>query len=220
MARTFLDLQNEALHDDFDPLKYRALVKTWINEALHKIARRSDMVELHGLYQLPLVVGTASYAWPADCVRIVSVFDATTPDREPLDEVSQLDVDMLDDTSAQPWAFAVDEVVGRAVVLYPTPDRSTYRLYMRYLRNATDLSADTDTVTASMPDDYVDLLVTYARSRLYEREDDDSFATSLMAKFEAALGQMRSDVQAPSRRRKHTGGMFRSGGGTPAFRRS
>lgn len=217
MARTYLELQAEALHDDFDPIKYRTYVKRWINDALRKIARRSNIPELQGLTQLTLVAGTAAYGLPADSLRVVSVFDATVgEDRGPLEETTQVDIDALPVASGTPFAFAVH--AGK-IVLYPTPDRSTYQLFVRYLRNAAELVNDTDTVVASMPDDYVDLLVTYARSRLYRAEDDQATAAALKAEFEDELGRMRADVQHPSRRRKRTGGMFTGSGAVPAFRR-
>ena len=43
--RTFLELQNEALHDDFSQTKYRALCKRYLNEAQRRIFRRARVPE-------------------------------------------------------------------------------------------------------------------------------------------------------------------------------
>lgn len=215
MARTFLDLQNEALHDDFDPNKYRARVKQWLNEARAKVSRRVDSPASRGTQLLVLVAGTASYTLPDDWIETVSLVDRTGSDNAPIDEVTTADLDTLPDATGRPYYFASD---SNAIVLYPTPDQAGYELHLRYVRNTTELSGDGDELPAWM-EDYADLLVTYARSKLFRAEDDKAMSDSLRNDFELELGQMRADVQRPSRRVKRTAGMFRAGRALPSFRR-
>jgi hypothetical protein len=214
VARTYLDLQNEALGNDFDPATYRARAKQWLSEAVHRVARRARVRTWRASYAFPIVAGSASYLLPSDFVRLQTI--RNTADAADLVEVDVDDIDNMPASSGQPTMFAQD---GLNVVFYPTPDR-VYPVTGRYERSGT-FGQDTDTTdTVGFPDDYADLLVTYARSRLFRAEDDFEAAGVYMGEFEAQVLAMKGDLQLLTRGRpKQVPSMFERRPGPPRFSR-
>jgi hypothetical protein len=203
MARTFLQLQQQALGVDFDPAAYQALVKEWINEAVHRVARRAKLRTTRKTFSPTLVAGTGAYSLPSDFVRLLSLRNTT--DAADLQEVDVDDIDNMPAGSSKPSIFAQD---GQQLVLYPTPDRA-YALTLRYEGNLSFVN-DTDTTdTVGFPDDYADLLVTYARSRLFRAEDDFEAAGQYMGEFNAGVAELKGDLQLLTRGRpKQVPSMF------------
>jgi hypothetical protein len=118
VARTYLDLQNEALGNDFDPATYRARAKQWLSEAVHRVARRARVRTWRASYAFPIVAGSASYLLPSDFVRLQTI--RNTADAADLVEVDVDDIDNMPTSSGRPTAFVQDAM---SVVFYPTPDR-------------------------------------------------------------------------------------------------
>jgi hypothetical protein len=194
MAQTFLMVQNAALGDDFNE-SYRTQVKQAINDALDKIARNAHLGKLETSYQPAIAVGTAAYDLPVADVRLRSVFDTLT--RTPLTEVDQEDIDTAPVQVGVPWAYA--QYAGQ-IVFYPTP--STARsITVRYLMRVTDLSADTDVVATSVPEEYVNMLISFARSRLFAWQDDPEMSAFWLAEWNRELAELRADAQRRSLRR-------------------
>jgi hypothetical protein len=193
-AQTFLELQDAALHDDFDPTKYRARAKTAINEALGRIGRRIYSLQRRSTTTVAVSAGTASYALPADLLRVVSLRDAA---KHP-GELEEADPRWIDDQSASsgtPMAFAVD---GSQLTLWPTPTTAV-TLTLRYWGTPATLSADGD--IPAIPGDYADLLVTYARAKLFLLEDDKQMHDAMIIDFNAGVIEARADLQLTSLRR-------------------
>ncbi len=200
-SRTFLDLQDEALGDDFDATKYRARVKTWMNEGLSRIARNMTVPGLEATAAVTTVAGQSAYSLPADDVRVTSLREPSR--RETLEAVGIQEIDEARTASGRPANYAV---FADQLVLYPIPD-GVYALELRYLKGATALLNDAD--TPSLPPEYVDLLVTYARYKLYRAEDDPEMANYYQGEWQRELGLMKSDVQHTDRGRvRRVAGMW------------
>lgn len=192
-GRTFLELQNEALHDDFDQTKYRAAAKRFLNEAQRRVARRVRVPELEDTLQVDTVAGEATVELPYDVVRINSL--RNTADRAPLEAVPVDDVDLSPASTGSPSVYAS---VGRRLILGPTPG-GAYPLEVRVQGRPVELVDDGD--VPQLGDDYADLLVTYARARLFRLEDDFDAAREYMGEFERDLGIYAGDVMLKDRSR-------------------
>ena len=189
--RTFLELQNEALHDDFSQTKYRALCKRYLNEAQRRIFRRARVPEGESTHVIVTVPGDPDVDEAVDLVRMSSLRNTT--DAIPLIHRSVDELDELGASAGKPTHYAQ---VGRRLVFWPTPD-AAYNLEGRTQVTATEMVADDD--FPQLVDDYCDLLVTWARSRLYRLEDDEEMSRALKEDFEIEFGQLRAEI---NRRRR------------------
>jgi hypothetical protein len=209
-GRTFLDLQDEALADDFNPSKHRANAKRFLNEAQRRIARRARVPQLENSQTITTVGGSSDVALSDSGVRINSLRNTT--DRAPLEAASIEEIDDLPASSGKPSLYAIN---GRTITFYPTPD-GAYSLSARFQGRPTDLVEDAD--VPQIGDDYADLLVTYARARLFRLEDDFEMARLYMQDFETDLAAYMTDVQYADRSRKRQiPGMYAAGSGMPTF---
>jgi hypothetical protein len=198
VARAFLDLQNEALANDFDAATYRASMKNWMNEAVGKIARRIHLPLLEAKYTLPVVAGTASYALPSDELVLTNLANLT--DDYELEEHDPEWLDVQTTLSGKPTDFTQD---GTSLVLYPTPNLAYAGLQARYLKTAAPLANDTDTLVAlGIEDTYgAPILVSYARSKAFAQEDDGQMSDFWLGRAEKELAEYELYVQRRSRRR-------------------
>jgi hypothetical protein len=205
-GRTFDDLQTEALGNDFAAGVFPgSRVGQYLNDGVHRIARRVHIPKLEMPYAFSTIPGTAAYDLPVDDIRILSASNVN--DRAPLEELDIHDIDDLTLTTGNPVSFAQS---GGQLVLFPTPDHA-YQVQIRYLRN-TVFTAGTDTTTdIGFPDDYSDLLVLWARARMFRFEDDLQAAGALKAEFETELANLKNDVQRQSPSRVRQVGDWRYG---------
>jgi hypothetical protein len=203
----YLELQDEALHDDFGATKYRAFVKRRLNEAVGRVRRRLKLPEAEAGQSLATVAGTGFYALNGDVVRVRSLHFSGEPGA--LEQVDLRDIDDAPAASGRPSNYAFN---GAGVTLYPTPD-GAYSLELRYWSNAAAMSEDTD--VPAIPEDYHPLLVTYTRAFLFRAEDDGEMYAFYMSQFEEELRLMRADVQDRGGGVKRTPNMWQ---GTPAPR--
>jgi hypothetical protein len=195
VARTFLDIVNEALSNDFDATTYRARAQQYVEEAVHRVARRAHIPSLEQTQTITTANGTSTYALDSDAVRILSI--SNTADHDPVPEVDVDEIDNYDVSSGKPLVVALS---ANQLVFWPTPD-AVYSFQVRYLGDPV-FSSDTDTTTGvGFPDDYADLLVTYARMRLFRSEDDFDAAAQYRGEFEAELLRLKSDLHRQSPRR-------------------
>jgi hypothetical protein len=193
MARDFLSLQDEALADDFDSSKYRARVKKWLNEARGRVRRRIEMADAESTQDIALVAGQREYTLPSDQVRLASAFLLS-----PYTALPEVDSDELDPgttASGQASRFALR---GSTLIVDPPPS-SSGTLRVRYWSDGSEMTADTD--SHGIPEDYEDLLITFARSRLFRAEDDIEMATFYMNEFHQELALARGDLQRRSENR-------------------
>lgn len=209
-GRTFLELQDEALSDDFEATKYRTLARRFLNEAQRRIARRVRVPQLESVQTFSTTSGESTVDLDENVIRINGLRNTT--DRDPLDDLGTDAVDDLPVSSGKPSSFAVS---NQELTLYPTPDRA-YNLEVRYQSRPADLNDDGD--VPQMGDDYADLLVTYARARLFRLEDDMEMARLYLEDFEADLARYATDVQLKDRSRvRQIPGQFAGGNRGPSF---
>lgn len=186
-GRTFGELQTAALGDSFDRAKYATRVKAWLNEALGRVVRSSSLVLEQQAVDLPIRAGVTTYLLPAQTLRVLGV--AHVDDGCEL-EVAQYD-ELLSPSNAtgRPWRYAVS---GTSLLLTPVPATAeTLRVFVR----SRPVRMQEDGDRAGLPEDWDDLLVTYATARLYRAEDDKDMHDALMTDFANDLARMKVDLQ-------------------------
>jgi hypothetical protein len=194
--RTFLNLQDEVLALGFDPATYRSRVKTWLNEALHRIARTSRLDD--DTATLTTTPTTRYVSLPVPLIRIISLVDDQQQFLEPLDLTDfQALISLAPSASGRPAQYAIQQ--GRAQ-FFPLPDKA-YALTLTYRSNPTSFNNDGDTVvTIGLPDgmdDYCHVLIDWAASRAYRNEDDAEMANYYMAEFQREFSVLRGDLGLP-----------------------
>lgn len=206
----FLDLQTQTLADDFRAAVHRDNAKRFLNEAQRKIFRRVRVPEAERSLTVTTTAGQPTASLDADVIRLNSLRNTT--DREPLTNVA---VEELDDYSQSQGKPVVYAVVGRSLLFYPTPD-AAYSLAIRYQGRPQQLVADAD--IPELHEDYYDLLVTFARAKLYRLEDDFEAEQAWLVDFERDLHQYAGDVQHDDRSRvRQVPGMFAGASAAPHF---
>lgn len=195
MARTYADLVAEVLTDEFGVQKYSALVKTWIGEGAQEVSREVRLPQLETTVPFVLSAGLQTYPIPSHVMVITALVDQDRNRR--LDEVDISEIDESPDAVGIPTAFAV---YGETVSVYPTP-ASTISMLLRYETGLADLTTTADSDPLDFPDDYLDLLVDYARAKAFSMEDDFEGSTFHMNRYQARLARMRAQMQLRSRGR-------------------
>lgn len=211
MALTFLDLQDEVLHDEFDDGKYRTLVKRWLNIALGKVARALGLpaVQTTGT-PLALVAGTATY--PLD--DMIEVIHSIRVNGRNLIQVDITELDEYeDDSRGTPTHFAL---FGSDITFWPAPD-AAISPQIRYTGRATALSADTDLLP--IDDDDSDVLVNFAKSKAFAAEDDAEMATYFLQLHRDGLREMRAQSERTRHDVRQVQGMMPGGSSSPRFQR-
>lgn len=208
MARSFSQLQAEVFHDEFDATKYAPLVQRWLNEAAQKFAREVQLPSQLVSTTITLPAGTSTYTVPDDWEVIENIWNGTNP----LDEIDPDDAQM-DTSNGNINSFAI---YGRTLTFRPAPVKST-TLTVRYQLTVSDMVNDQDPV--SIPEDYADVLVSYARSKAFAMEDDFEGSAFYRQLWEDGLSRARSRLQLRTRNRvRQISGMLGDGyTGPPRF---
>jgi hypothetical protein len=210
VALTFLDLQDEVLHDEFDPGKYRTLVKRWLNIALGKVARALDLpaVQTTGT-PLALSAGTAAYAFP-EMIEVIHsiVIDGRVLIQADIDDLDEYD----DDSRGTPTHYAL---FGNEITFWPAPDAAVSPTF-RYTGRATALSADGDLLP--IDDDNADVLVNFAKSKAFAAEDDPEMASYFLTLHREGLREMRAQSERTRGNVRQIQGMMLGHSG-PRFQR-
>jgi hypothetical protein len=192
--RTFEQLRDEVLHDDFDSSTYRVRAEEAINDALREIARKIDLPLMQGTSTVSLTSGTGAYSLPTGFVRIKSLKDDDSDD--PLDPVS---IDFFDDLDDSPGTPEVYAVYGGQLHVWPVPN-SSRTLTLRYRGVPATFTDVGDPVSSVLPDELAHLVVKYARSRLFALEDDQPMADFWRAQFDRDVMVAKGDLQMTSGR--------------------
>lgn len=125
---------------------------TTINNALDKMAVEYNWPWLIAHESFNTVVAQNQYDPPADWIKTrwlkINDYD--------LDSRQRVDLIQYDLTSGMPTSFAIDE---QKIWLSPAPD-AVYSVVHSYMTTENNLTADGDTVKC--PDQYSDVIVTYA----------------------------------------------------------
>jgi hypothetical protein len=208
--RTFKDLQDAVLGDDFAASTWRAEAKRQLLDAVRLLARRMRLPLRELTQAINTAAGTSTYALDALVVRVNSLRNTT--DHVPLDEV---EIEWIDDQPAargKPTSFAI---VGQSIVFYPTPN-AAYVLELRHQGRAADFADDN--ATLPFDDEWADVPISYARSKLFRAQDDYEAAGVYMNDFETGALRMASDYARRTRtRRRRVPGMFAGGDSGPRF---
>lgn len=187
LGRSFKDLQDEVLAYGFDDTRYRARVKTWLNEQLSRIRRRVQLPQAEASLNFATEVGIETVELPTNFVRLISL--RNTDVNEELSLVDQRAVDTSVTSSGRPCEFSI---FGFQITLYPTPDK-VYALKMRHVISGYQMVADAD--NPGLPDDYRYLLIAWALSKAYPSEDDGEMGTYHRQIFENELHIIKADLQ-------------------------
>lgn len=208
--RTFKVLQDEVLDHGFDANVYRGRVKRWLNDGLRRLQRRLEIGDNQSEATIDAAIGVSSYPLPADFVRIaredtsggLRVVLAGGADA-PVREVTLGEIDARDETErGQPVFFAL---TAASLVVWPTPDAAV-TLKLRYWSGPPTMVADTD--VPDLPDEFAELLVSYALARAYKSEDDFEASAFHQQEWERDLVRMGTDTQYRSRGPKQVEGML------------
>jgi hypothetical protein len=194
MSLTFLEAQNAALHDDFNPTKYRDRVKRWINEATSRVYRLVNLTETESESVVNVLAGTNTYALPTNKGRVESLRSTQFGELEQVG-IDDFDAMSLNVTAGRPLYYVLR---GSSILLYPTPN-TNLTLMLRYERLPSALVNDADLVP--LPTDYEFMPVYYARMRLHEAEGDLAMAQAQREAFFADLRELRAvQVRSDSHR--------------------
>lgn len=187
LGRSFKDLQDEVLAYGFDDTRYRARVKTWLNEQLSRIRRRVQLPQAEASLNFATEVGIETVELPTNFVRLISL--RNTDVNEELSLVDQRAVDTSVTSSGRPCEFSI---FGFQITLYPTPDK-VYALKMRQRHQR--LPDGRRRRQSRLPDDYRYLLIAWALSKAYPSEDDGEMGTYHRQIFENELHIIKADLQ-------------------------
>lgn len=208
--RTFKELQDAVLGDDFDATTWRAEAKRQLVDAVRRIARRVRLPLRELTQAINTAAGTNTYTLDALVVRVNSLRNTGT--REPLEEV---EIEWIDDQPVSSGVPAYFAVVGQSLVLYPTPNAVT-ALELRHQGRATEFASDD--ATLPFDDEWADLPISYARAKLFRAQDDYEAAAVYMNDYRTGLLEMAADYGRRSRtRRRRTPGMFAGDSSGPRF---
>lgn len=188
-GRTYLQLQNEVLEFQFAEGKYRALVKTWLNDAQRKAVIQSEFRVQEEVQSYTTSAGDLTLELPSNFSRWIDFYD--TELNWPLTSVELREYDALvGGCAGRPTVYSV---AGNQITLWPPPD-APYSLSLRYWRLPIDMVADTD--EPQIPAQYHGVLVAYALNKAYLRENDLQMAQVWKTEWEAEVAKMRGEVQA------------------------
>lgn len=140
-----------------------------------------------------LVADQSLYSLPTDFRKFVrlEVGYSNATDRV---KAHQIDASEIGDTN-DPYSqsFPRYTIIGNMFELRPTPDNSvTDGLYMLYIENPTDMSADDD--TSGLPLDYDNLLTLYASAKGKYTLGLPQEGNNMMAQFNMGLDEMENNI--------------------------
>jgi hypothetical protein len=184
---SYLDLQEEVLAFQFQPAKYRPLVKRWLNQAQRHIVISSEIRTQQAAESVVTTTGDSSYVMPANFARLIDFFYPAEPGLITPDDIR--DFDTLPESSGRPTVYTVRD---NELILYPTPD-AIYSFTLRYWKLPIDMVADTDTPELPVQDQ--ELLVAYPMWKCYLRENDYVAAKEWQAIWETGLLKLRGEAQ-------------------------
>jgi hypothetical protein len=189
--QNLLALRTEVLNHGFDPVLFgSARINQYLNDAQALVARRVQWYNEEAVQDTATVSGTATYAWPANFLRIRSLRD--TDRHVELRSVSLRDIDRSGASNGAPNYYALD---GGNIHLYPTPD-AVYNLELRYWSSPSTLVNDTD--VPSIPADWHRILWIWAVKECYAAEDDPTTAGYWESQFNNTLAELAADLKFPS----------------------
>jgi hypothetical protein len=187
--------RTQALADDFSSAKYSTQALRAINDAIADVLRSARIPVREQIAAVAVSAGTRTYALPANTLRVLAVEDASGGLLE------QLDATWIDARGSDRGAPAGYALFGGTLTLYPLPlgrhdaDRAHPADPVRPRYGRRGRSPPT-----GIPDSYQDMLVAFARSRLFRFEDDAEMSAFWRAEYERDLRRLRGDMGMRARR--------------------
>lgn len=182
-------MQDAVMEERFDANRYRVRVQGWLNDAYLKLRRRLDLPEEDGSIALVTVAGQADYDLPADfaAVQRIALLGLGF-----LHEGSRADIEEYDaGYRSRPEVYVLTGSPLR-LRLGPTPD-AAYTFQLDYAVSTPRMTQETD--VPALPDEFHDLLVTYATAKAYRSEEDREMHDSWMVDFEAESWRMKGELE-------------------------
>lgn len=171
-------------------------LRTWMNDGANEIARVTRVLETST--DVSVTAGSATAAIPAACLEIQHCYWKNTGETRLTPLVAHY-YEAMDpiwgtyDTAVtgDPVAFAPRGISPNLTVhLYPIPSQAgTLRVFYANLPTAIALDTTADSSTSSIPEGWVDLLVSYVEFRAL-RKDRDPRWQEAKALFNEALEQL------------------------------
>jgi hypothetical protein len=197
-GRTLKSMRDEVLANSFDSATYGSLVDLWLNEAQGRVLRGLSLHDAERTDVISLTAGTAEYELPDE----ITVLTAVVDDQGEIKPTGTDDMP-VDGATGKPYAYSL---YGSSITFYPTPKEAA-DLTIRYRASEGDMVSDTD--TATIPDDFCHLLVTYALYKAYRKEDDLAMAQSYWQEFNRDLREAKANLQyRDASRTRRIGGLW------------
>lgn len=187
-GRTFRQLTDEVLEFQFAVGKYEPLTKRWLNDAQQEAVIQSEFRTQETVASYKTVSGEEALALPEDFSRFIELSKPEVT--ELLRPVSRQEFDVFTASTGRPVVYVIS---SDEIFLYPTPD-AVYEISLRYWRLPQDMTKDAD--LPEIPAQYHDLLVAYAMSKAYARENDYQASNFWKTEWEAGVMKMRGEVQS------------------------
>jgi hypothetical protein len=196
---TFLEVQDAALHDDFDATKFRTWAKRFLNEAIGLIYRNTSLARGDVTITATVGPGDAIEDLAQEGVLIQSITRADTGDgliyldRE---EFEQLSNELGSSNTGPPVYYSITGTgtatdTGTRIEFLPIADQ-TYTLDVVARFAPAQMSGDSDVVP--LPPDYGYFPVRYARSKMFALEDDEQMSVFWMSEWLSCLQAIRQDL--------------------------
>lgn len=212
MPRTFADMVDEVLFDEFDRTKYQTHVGRWLNEAIQRLGRAAGTSGNEASYTTGLLAddntialsdlagGYVGIGTPTDGVqKILSVVDTETGEH-----LTYVDPEELVQVPVQTGTPTHWTVYGDSLRLAPPTDAS--RSYL--IHYAANLQDFVDGSTLPVPDDFAELAINYATAKAFEKENDYEAAAYHEGKFERGLARFRTASERAGNKRRQIPGML------------
>lgn len=189
---TFGDIVNEVLNFGFNdgPQVNRKRAETWVNNGLEQIARQVEAPEYQSTESKTLTAGVFKYALPTDFLRMQDIYYPELTNR-----LRPVDLQQFDQTAQTQWQGPPNlyTLYGSELWLAPTPNNSSDKLEVRYIKSAPVLKAEADVPLLNKA--YLSMLVEYAVMKAFQAEDDPEAAQVHQGIFKEELSRYASDVQ-------------------------
>lgn len=196
--KNFGGLVNEVLQFGFNdgPQVNRKRIEAWLNEAQYQIAREVEGPEYQETETLVLEQGIYKYPLPPDFLRTQDIYYPNL-----LLRLKMCDLQQFDQTGEIFGPPGMYTLYANELWLFPTPNEQGDKLEHRYIRNAVQMTSETD--VPLLNPNYWHLLVEYAVSKAFRAEDDLEMAAAHRTLYKEDLDAYATDVQQRFADRPH-----------------
>lgn len=184
---TFADLQAEVVGRQFAESQYSDFALKQLRRAEAILAAEVDFRAFQRVHSVTTENGYPSYFLPANFARAFTVVQVESDfKRNPMRVVQQPEFDALAIESGKPSRY---NIYGNTLRLWPTPD-GPYQISLNYYAKPLP-----DAESPEIPEEYHHILVDWALSRCYKRENDYNSSQASLNDFEREKEKMKGQVQ-------------------------